>query len=135
MVRLRHHDPPGPVDLDELKVQELVKAGRAVFVDVREEKEQVVSMLPGAVPQKEFLRKPERYRDKVVIGYCTISYRSGKLAERLKARGIAMHNLQGGMLAWVHAGGKLYDRDGETRRLHVYGRKWNLAPRGYEALW
>ena len=126
---------PDVQDLAPAEAMELTKAGRAVFVDVREEKEQVVSMLPGAVPQKEFLRQPERYRDKVVIGYCTISYRSGKLAERLKARGISMLNLQGGMLAWVHAGGKLYDRDGETLRIHVYGRKWDLAPRGYEAIW
>jgi len=71
----------------------------------------------------------------VVIGYCTISYRSGKLAESLAPRGITMLNLEGGLLAWVHAGGKLFDRAGETRRIHVYGRKWNLAPQDYEAIW
>lgn len=135
MYRNYKKDFPDVQDLTPAEAMELMKAGRAAFVDVREEREQAVSMLPGAVPQKEFLQQPERYRDKVVIGYCTISYRSGKLAGQLKARGIAMLNLRGGMLAWVHAGGKLYDRDGETRRLHVYGRKWNLAPRGYEALW
>lgn len=125
----------GVADIAPAEAMELLRAGRALFVDVREEKEQEVSMLPGAVTKQEFLKHPERYRDKVIIGYCTISYRSGVLAEKLKARGITMLNLEGGLLAWVHAGGKVYDRAGETRRIHVYGRKWNLGPKGYDALW
>lgn len=122
-------------DISPAEAMELYGAGRALFVDVRAKKEQEVSMLPGAVTEEEFLKQPERYRDKVVIGYCTISYRSGKLAESLASRGITMLNLEGGLLAWVHAGGKVFDRDGETRRVHVYGRKWNLAPKDYEAVW
>ena len=122
-------------DIAPSEAMELFKAGRVVFVDVREEKEQEVSMLPGAVTEKEFLENPDRYRDKVLIGYCTISYRSGKLAQKLRVRNIDMQNLEGGLLAWVHAGGKVYDRNGETRRIHVYGRKWNLGPKDYEALW
>jgi sodium/bile acid cotransporter 7 len=122
-------------DIAPAEAMELSKTGQAIFVDVREKKEQEVSMLPGAVTDKEFLKNPERYRDKLIIGYCTISYRSGKLAQKLKARGILMLNLEGGMLAWLHAGGKIYDRAGETRRIHVYGRKWNLAPREVEAIW
>jgi rhodanese-related sulfurtransferase len=125
----------GVTDIAPAEAMELLRAGRALFVDVREEKEQEVSMLPGAVTEQEFLKHPERYRDKVIIGYCTISYRSGVLAEKLKARGITMLNLEGGLLAWVHAGGKVYDRAGETRRIHVYGRKWNLGPKDYDALW
>jgi sodium/bile acid cotransporter 7 len=105
------------------------------FVDVREEKEQAVSMLPGAITEQEFLNHLERYRDVVVIGYCTISYRSGKLAEKLKAQGVVILNLRGGLLAWLHDGGKVYDRDGETRRIHVYGRQWDLGPKGYKAVW
>jgi hypothetical protein len=35
----------------------------------------------------------------------------------------------------VHAGGKVYDRNGETRRIHVYGRTWDLAPSAYKTLW
>ena len=125
----------GVADIAPAEAMELLRADRALFVDVREEKEQEVSMLPGAVTEQEFLKHPERYRDKVIIGYCTISYRSGVLAEKLKARGITMFNLEGGLLAWVHAGGKVYDRAGETRRIHVYGRKWNLGPKDYDALW
>lgn len=122
-------------DIAPVAAMELLKTGTAVFVDVRAEKEQEVSMLPGAITEQEFLNHPERYRDKVIIGYCTISYRSGKLAGKLKARGVVMLNLRGGLLAWIHDGGKVYNRNGETRRIHVYGRKWNLGPKDYEAVW
>ncbi len=50
-------------------------------------------------------------------------------------KGITMYNLRGGLLAWVHDGGKVVDQKGETKRIHVYGRKWNLAPSAYEAVW
>jgi rhodanese-related sulfurtransferase len=128
-------DFAGVEDITPAAAMDLLKTSAAVFVDVRAEKEQKVSMLPGAITEHEFLSHLERYRDKVIIGYCTISYRSGKLAEKLKAQGIVMLNLRGGLLAWVHDGGKVYDRNGETRRIHVYGRKWNLGPKGYEAVW
>jgi sodium/bile acid cotransporter 7 len=122
-------------DIAPAAAMELLKSNAAVFVDVRAKKEQAVSMLPGAITEQAFLNHIDRYRDKTVISYCTISYRSGKLAAKLKARGVVMLNLRGGLLAWVHDGGKVYDRTGETRRIHVYGRKWDLGPKDYEAVW
>jgi rhodanese-related sulfurtransferase len=128
-------DFPDVQDITPAAAMQLLKSNQAVFVDVREKKEQAVSMLPGAITEQEFLNHLDRYRDKTIIGYCTISYRSGKLAENLKAQGVVMLNLRGGLLAWVHAGGKVYDHNGETRRIDVYGRKWDLGPKGYEAVW
>ena len=113
----------------------LMQSEQAVFVDVREPEEQAVSMLPGAITSEDFLAEPEKYKGKVVIGYCTISFRSGKLAGKLAKRGIRIRNLHGGILAWVHHGGKVYDSRGETRRVHVYGRKWDLAPVEYTAVY
>ncbi len=113
----------------------LYREGKALFIDVREKREQAVSMLPGAISEEDFLKLYQLYNNKILIGYCTISYRSGKLAERLARKGIRLFNLQGGLLGWVHAGGPLVDREGPSRRIHVYGPKWNLAPDGYEAVW
>jgi rhodanese-related sulfurtransferase len=128
-------DFPGVPDIQIYDAMRLLQEGKALFIDVREEKEQEVSMLPGAVTEKQFLKNPGKYRDRTLVGYCTISYRSGKLAEKLNAQGITLLNLKGGLLAWVHAGGKVYDQSGETKRIHVYGKKWNLGPRDYEAVW
>jgi sodium/bile acid cotransporter 7 len=122
-------------DLSPQKAMILAAEGKAVFIDIREPREQQVSMLPGAVTEKEFMNDPAKYKDAVKIAYCTISYRSGKFAQRLQKKRIPVYNLSGGILAWVHDGGKVYDPNGETHRIHVYGRKWNLAPKRYQAVW
>jgi sodium/bile acid cotransporter 7 len=126
---------PEVQDITPKEAMELMELEEVIFVDTRKSKEQKVSMLPNAVTEKDFKKNLEQYRDKTVIGYCTISYRSGKLAKELRKEGITMLNLRGGMLAWVHEGGKVYDANGQTKRVHVYKKKWNYVPQGYEAVW
>ena len=126
---------PAVHDISAQKVMALMAEGNTVFIDIREPREQQVSMLPGAITEKEFINNPAKYKDAVKIAYCTISYRSGKFAQKLQKKGIPVYNLKGGILAWVHDGGKVYDLNGETHRIHVYGRKWNLGPKRYEAIW
>ena len=125
-------------DIDEVDAQEAMREardGNVVFVDVRDKDEQEVSMLPHAITDEEFLNNIGKYEDRTVIAYCTISYRSGKLTQKLKEKGVRIYNLKGGMLAWIHEGGKVYDKNGATNRVHVYGSKWNLLPSGYVAIW
>lgn len=129
------NDFPG---IDEIGTEEalnLVNDPRVVFVDVREPGEQAVSMIPGAVTSEVFLADTERYRNQRIIAYCTISYRSGKLAARLTRKGVALANLKGGLLAWVHAGGPLVRGTLPVNELHVYGRKWDLAPSAIETVY
>lgn len=126
---------PGVRDISAEEAMKHYREGTVIFVDEREPEEQAVSMLPGAIESEEFLSNPSRYNEKLVVGYCTISYRSGILARRLQKKGITMVNLRGGILAWLHAGGKVY-RDGRAViEVHVYGKKWNLAPSSYQAIW
>ena len=125
-------------DVQDLSVQNAMNLAadrRTVLIDIREPGEQQVSMLPGAITEKEFMNNPSKYKDAVKIAYCTISYRSGKFAQKLQENRIAVYNLRGGILAWVHDGGKIYDQNGETHRVHVYGQKWNLAPKRHQAVW
>lgn len=127
---------PAVIDVEPRLAMDLAGRQEVVFVDVRTPEEQGVSMIPGAVTKEEFLSHLEQYKDKIIIGYCTISYRSGKLARELRdTKGITLYNLRGGLLGWVHDGGKVVDRRGETKHIHVYGRKWNLAPSSFEATW
>jgi sodium/bile acid cotransporter 7 len=110
----------------------LLKVQRVVFVDVRKSDEMKVSTLPGAISQKQYKDHADSYQDKTVVIYCTIGQRSGFYTRELAADGIIVFNLQGGILAWTLEGGKVYDADGETRRIHVYGDEWDYAPAGYE---
>jgi rhodanese-related sulfurtransferase len=126
---------PQVKDIAAQDAMRLYDAGKVLFVDVRDPEEQAVSMLPAAITGEAFLKDPRRYKDKLVIGYCTISYRSGVLAKKLHEKGITMVNLRGGLLAWLHEGGKVYQDGQPVNKVHVYGRKWNLSPDAYEAVW
>ena len=122
-------------DISAHEAMALQAQGRVVFVDTRKPAEMAVSALPGAVTQQDFLIHRDRYGDKTAIAYCTISYRSGVFARDLASRGIAVVNLQGGILAWILEGGKVYDAQGRpSRRVHVYGEKWDYAADGYESV-
>jgi rhodanese-related sulfurtransferase len=126
---------PEVLDVTPQQAMNLIADQKSVFIDIREQAEQQVSMLPGAITEKEFMNNFKSYEDYVKIAYCTISYRSGRFAQNLQKEGIPVYNLSGGILAWVHAGGKVYDQSGETQRVHVYDNEWNLLPAAYEAVW
>lgn len=116
-------------------LQEELKTGDVVLVDVREPRERAVSTIPGAIDVETFERDADRYKDRTVVTYCTIGARSGTYAESLQRRGFQVRNLRGSILAWTHAHQPLVTGTGETRRVHVYGPAWNLAAQGYEAVW
>ena len=125
-------DFPGVKSIEVAEARALWDRGEAVFVDARPGNEREVSTLPGAVPQEEFLADPGRFAGKTAVGYCTISYRSGKLAESLAARGVPMLNLRGGILAWALEGNPVFGPDGkQVKALHVYGARWDYPPDGY----
>jgi rhodanese-related sulfurtransferase len=103
-----------------------------LLVDVRDDHEQAVSMLPGAISRQAFERDPDRYRGRLIVPYCTIGLRSGFYAQQLIKQGFRARNLAGSVLAWAHAGQPFEAAGLPTRRVHVYGADWNLLPRGYE---
>jgi len=125
-------------NVPDVSVEELIAMKNerdVVLVDGRKKKEQEVSMLPDAITSREFEENIEKYRHKTIVVYCTIGSRSGHYARDLIGKGLIAYNLRGSILAWIHAGQKLVSEGKETRRVHVYGRRWNLAPKGYEAVW
>jgi sodium/bile acid cotransporter 7 len=106
-----------------------------VLVDVRSDDEREVSTLPGAISKKEFEKHPGRFAGRQVVTYCTIGYRSGRFTEALVKKGWDAYNLRGSILSWTHVGGELDQGGTSTRRVHVYGKTWNLVAEGYEAVW
>ena len=121
----------------EISPQEAMKEAarhKILFVDTRKPAEMTVSMLPGAITREAFLKDPGKFKGLRVVAYCTISYRSGIFAKEMAEKGIEIFNLRGGLLAWVLEGGKVYDAKGETKRINVYGEKWDYPPEGYESV-
>ncbi len=115
-------------------VDRLVKEKNYLLLDVREPKETRVSAIAGAITKEQFEQNPALYKDKKIIAYCTIGYRSSKFAERMNKQGYQISNMRGSLLLWSHAQGALVNSRGEaTQQMHVYGRDWDLLPKAYQS--
>lgn len=102
-----------------------------ILVDVREEHETKISMIPNAITMKEFEANKANYRHHEVVTYCTIGVRSTQYAKKLSADGFTALNLKGGVLAWAHADMGFVSKNGATKTVHVYSKAWNLLPKNY----
>ena len=106
-----------------------------ILLDVREPEEIAVSRLPGAILPEDLARMGDLSGKRVLV-YCTVGIRSGYETQALRERGLDAVNLRGGILGWVANGGAVVDDSGaEVKRVHVYGRKWNVLPEGYTPVW
>lgn len=113
-----------------------------LLVDVREEVEQSVSVIPGSIsagPRVDLSSDPrvrsfaeEHASDPsaLVVIYCAGGYRSARslrkladsLGDSLQVRG---RNLHGGIVAHANSGGTLVDPAGRsTQMVHAYNETW-----------
>jgi len=105
------------------------------IVDVRSQREQAVSIIPGSLSGEEFEARIEEHKNKHILVYCTAGCRSGAYARTLRDRGLDAFNLRGGVLAWAHDDRPFVTLDGQpTRHVHVHGVGWDSLPPGYEAV-
>lgn len=107
-----------------------------ILLDVREPEEFAISHLAGAIQVDPDASSAEvrrligtrttaRSENVPVVFYCSVGYRSSKLAERvrkdLKADGIStIANLRGGIFAWANRGLPVVNDKGPTRAVHPY---------------
>lgn len=117
----------------QMTIEEFTKLEKDSFVlvDVRPQEERDISTLPGAISISEFHQNKENYKDKKVVAYCTIGFRSSKWVTDMKKTGLNAFNLKESALGWAHRGFNFVDKNGETKRLHVYEEAWNFLPDGY----
>ncbi|EFN53224.1 hypothetical protein CHLNCDRAFT_13814, partial [Chlorella variabilis] len=101
-----------------------------VVLDVRKPEEVQVSMIPGSITVDEFEKQKGELKNKTVVCYCTVGYRSSAHAAKLKAQGYDAKNLEGGIVRWAQKRYPLIARSSgeETKRIHVYGKDWALQP-------
>ena len=71
-------------------LQSLEEGNQYILVDVRKPKEQEVSMIPGAITQKEFENRADDLAGKTVVTYCTAGYRSGPVCPEDPGQGLAV---------------------------------------------
>jgi rhodanese-related sulfurtransferase len=110
----------------------LSKHKNIVLFDARQKEEYNVSHLPGAiyVGYDEFDSSKIKHIDKnkTIIVYCSVGYRSEKIGEKLKDLGFKnVYNLYGGIFDWKNNGYPVVDNCGkETEKVHPYNDKWGV---------
>ena len=118
--------------VNEISVGELAKLKDAVLLDAREEAEYKVSHLLNAryVGYDNFNMDSLKNIDKqaTIIVYCSVGYRSEKIAEKLKSAGFAnVSNLYGGIFEWVNQGNQVVDsNENKTNNVHAYNKTWGI---------
>ena len=64
-------------------------------------------------------------KNKTLIVYCSVGYRSEKVGEKLIAAGYTnVYNLYGGIFEWVNQNHKVVDNEGVTQKIHGYNATW-----------
>lgn len=102
-----------------------------VILDTREAEEFNTSHIPNAinVGYDHFdIKSIEKIgKDKMIVLYCSIGYRSEKVGEKLKKAGYKnVFNLYGSIFQWANEGFPIVDSKGSvTTKLHTYNRSWS----------
>ncbi len=114
----------GPADLKN--------ASEKVYIlDAREKEEYDISHIPNAqyigynkVDESVLADIP---KDAKVVLYCSIGYRSEKVAEKVRKKGYTnVYNLYGSIFEWVNQGYPVIDKTGKTtKQIHTYNKKWS----------
>jgi rhodanese-related sulfurtransferase len=119
--------------VDEINAVDAHAMKNVVFLDARESIEFNVSHIPNAkhIGYKKF---DSTYvantfdKNQTYIVYCSIGYRSEKIAEQLKAMGFTqVYNLFGGIFDWVNNELPIVDSESKaTKKVHAYDKKWGI---------
>ncbi|MBS1911608.1 MAG: rhodanese-like domain-containing protein [Bacteroidetes bacterium] len=125
--------PDVNVVMPEQLASEVNAAERPVLLDVRAPEEYAVSHLQGARLADPGAFNPEMLadvgRDRPIVVYCSVGYRSARMAQRLHSLGYTnVRNLYGGIFLWYNQGRAVVGGAGgaerSVERIHPYSFMW-----------
>lgn len=101
------------------------------ILDAREKKEYDVSHIPQAISigynAFDINAIKSIAKDEPIVVYCSVGYRSEKIAEKLMKAGYTnVVNLYGSIFEWVNQGYPVVDTNGQPAdAIHTYNRRWS----------
>ncbi len=100
-----------------------------LLLDTRPEEEFSIGHLADAVridpDQTDWEVLSDVPRDRRIVTYCSVGYRSSAVAERLSDLGFAdVHNLDGGIFEWANESRPVYRGEMRVRKVHPYDSRW-----------
>ena len=117
----------------EISVEDVQKIEEEIlFIDSREKREYEVSHIQNAmwVGYEELnLDSLESVnKNTKIIVYCSVGYRSEKVAEKLIEKGFTdVSNLYGGIFEWKNQGLQLVSENEQpTEMIHAYSKSWGI---------
>lgn len=102
-----------------------------ILLDTRDQEEYDISHIKGArrAGYDDFNLDEWTYleKDKPIVLYCSVGYRSEKIGERFLSAGYHhVYNLYGSIFAWVNKGYPVVKSvDAPTKEVHTYNRRWS----------
>ena len=102
-----------------------------LLLDTREKEEYHVSHISGAIhagyTHFDASLLTSVPKDKKIILYCSIGYRSEKIGEKLIKLGYRrVYNLYGSIFEWVNRGYEVVDARGKpVKKIHGYDKSWS----------
>ena len=104
--------------IDAAGAADLLAAGSAVIVDVRQRSEWMTGPIDGAlhIPLSQLGRRLDQLpRGKTIVTVCRTGHRSGLAARTLARAGHDVLNLNGGIKAWARTGLPVVRKDRRAR--------------------
>lgn len=121
--RLLSHTVP------EISVQDAATLTNTIFLDARPIAEYNVSHLHNAIrvgfSDFSLSKLTNISKASPIVIYCSVGYRSEKIAEKMAAEGFTnIKNMYGGIFEWANLHKPMYDSAGLTKNVHPYNKKW-----------
>lgn len=116
-------------------------AGDYLIFDIRQPEEYEVGHIQNAIrvnpdmPAQAFERTfGENIRDKYLIFYCSVGFRSSVFVERVEIAALfhgahSLASLRGGLFRWYKEGFPIYNAHGRTDKIHPFNVFWGLLLR------
>ena len=115
----------------DMTIQELIQVKEEVILlDAREKKEFEISHIPGAIWVGYDDFSIERIKgidkNKPVVTYCSVGYRSERIGEKLQREGFTnVQNFEGSIFRWMNDGQAVENNRGQTtNKVHGFNEKW-----------
>lgn len=122
------------ISIEQLQAELREGTDKIILLDAREAREYEVSHLlaarlatnlPLAEQELTELLPAEAPKDRKIVVYCSVGYRSSALAQELTAAGYSnVHNLEGSIFAWANRGLPVFQQDRGVQQVHPYDESW-----------